>query len=319
VDGHCRAGPCLSDEWSWDAWESEAGAAESSDDAADRRQIALQPATAAQKPTAFVPSTVGNVLMIGDKVAGMTNAAPRPIRPRRKRFGCCPMLYQLPTVTVKKEYSFCLSYDDVVPRITDERREARREQVLEAARACLEEHGLEAVSMEMIIARSGLSTGAVYGYFKSKDQLINAVVTEGMAAMAADLAPVLTNPEPPALPEFLGQVLRTAVDFGQHKGDIDRLRVSLHGWSHAQSDPELKAATRASYSGLRKLFRDVVKEWQAAGTFDAAADPEGMAELLTSITLGFVAQRALAGSADVTAHVAALEALTHRSVAGIAP
>jgi AcrR family transcriptional regulator len=201
-----------------------------------------------------------------------------------------------------------------VPRITDERREARREQVLEAARACLQEHGLEAVSMEMIIARSGLSTGAVYGYFKGKDQIINAVVTEGTAAMAEDLAPVLTNPKPPQLPEFVEQVLRTAVDFGRHNGDIDRLFVSLHGWSHSQSNPELKAATRASYSGLRKLFADTVRRWQAAGTFDATADPEGMAELLTSITLGFVAQRALAGSADVKAHVAALEALTHRSV-----
>jgi AcrR family transcriptional regulator len=204
-----------------------------------------------------------------------------------------------------------------MPRITDERREARREQVLEAARACLQEHGLEAVSMEMIIARSGLSTGAVYGYFKGKDQIINAVVTEGMAAMAEDLAPVLTNPEPPPLPELVEQVLRTAVDFGRHKkGGIDRLLVSLHGWSHAQSDPELKAATRVSYSGLRKLFAEAVRRWQAAETLDAAADPEGMAELLTSITLGFVAQRALAGSADVSAHVAALEALTHRSVAG---
>jgi len=56
-----------------------------------------------------------------------------------------------------------------MPRITDERREARREQILEGARACLQEHGLEAVSMEMIISRSGLPTGAVYGYFKGKD------------------------------------------------------------------------------------------------------------------------------------------------------
>jgi AcrR family transcriptional regulator len=197
-----------------------------------------------------------------------------------------------------------------VPRITDQRREARREQVLEAARACLEEHGLEAVSMEMIIARSGLSTGAVYGYFKGKDQIINAVVTEGTAEMAEDLAPVLTNPEPPPLPEFMAQVLRAAVNFGRDKGDINRLLVSLHGWSHSQSDPELKEATRASYSGLRKLFTDVVRRWQAAGTFDATTDPEGVAELLTSITLGFVAQRALAGSADVAAHVAALQALT---------
>jgi hypothetical protein len=106
--------------------------------------------------------------------------------------------------------------------------------------------------------------------------------------------------------------LRAVVGFGRDKDvDIDRLYVSLHGWSHSQSDPELKTATRASYSELRKLFLDVVKRRQAAGTLDVGADPDGMAELLTSITLGFVAQRALAGSTNVEAHVAALEALSH--------
>jgi AcrR family transcriptional regulator len=201
-----------------------------------------------------------------------------------------------------------------MPRITDERRELRHDQILEAARACLQEHGLEAVSMEMIIARSGLSTGAVYGYFKGKDQIINAVIAEGTAAMAAELAPVLTNPEPPPLPELMDQVLRVMVGFGRHKkGGIDRLLVSIHGWSHSQSDPELQAATRAAYSGLRNLFADAVKRWQAAGTFDSTADPKAIAELLTSIILGFVAQRALAGTADVEAHVDALEALMYRS------
>jgi AcrR family transcriptional regulator len=198
-----------------------------------------------------------------------------------------------------------------MPKITDERREERREQVLEAARACLQEHGLEAVSMEMIIARSGLSTGAVYGYFKGKDQIINAVIVEGTAQMAEDLAPILMNPDPPPLPEFVGQVLDTVVNFGRHKkGGIDRLLVSLHGWSHSQSEPALKAATRVSYAGLRSLFVETVKRWQATGRVDAEADAEGVAELLTSITLGFVAQRAMAGSANVAAHVAALESLT---------
>lgn len=198
-----------------------------------------------------------------------------------------------------------------MPRISDERREVRREQVLEAARACLQEHGLEAVSMEMIIARSGLSTGAVYGYFKGKDQIINAVIAEGTAQMAKDLAPILMNPDPPPLPVFLGQVLETVVNFGRHKkGGIDRLLVSLHGWSHSQSEPALKAATRVSYGGLRKLFAETVKRWQAEGKFDGEADPGGVAQLLTSITLGFVAQRALAGSADVVAHVEAIESLT---------
>jgi AcrR family transcriptional regulator len=198
-----------------------------------------------------------------------------------------------------------------MPRITDERREARREQVLEAARACLQEHGLEAVSMEMIIARSGLSTGAVYGYFKGKDEIISAVVTEGTAAMGRQLIPILTNPEPPPLPELIEQLLRTIVNFGQHKRDgIDRLLVSLHGWSHSQSDPELKAATGAAYRRQRELFADTVRRWQSAGTFDPGADPDGVAQLLQSICLGFVAQRALAGDADVQAHVDALQVLT---------
>jgi TetR/AcrR family transcriptional regulator, transcriptional repressor of aconitase len=205
-----------------------------------------------------------------------------------------------------------------MPRITDERREARREQVLEAARACLQEHGLEAVSMEMIIGRSGLSTGAVYGYFKGKDDIINAVVTEGTAAMGRQLVPVLKDPEPPPLPQFAEQLLRTIADFGRDRaGGIDRLLVSLHGWSHAQSDPGLKAATRTAYRRQRKLLAETVRRWQAAGQFDPGADPGEVAELLQSIILGFVAQRALAGDADVQAHARALDALTRRCPADL--
>jgi TetR/AcrR family transcriptional regulator, transcriptional repressor of aconitase len=198
-----------------------------------------------------------------------------------------------------------------MPKITDERREARREQILEAARACLQEHGLEAVSMEMIIARSGLSTGAVYGYFKGKDEIISAVVTDGTAAMGRQLVPILTSPEPPPLPEFMEQLLRTIAAFGQDKpGGIDRLLVSLHGWSHSQSDPGLKAATGTAYRRQRELLADIARRWQAAGTLDPGADPEGVAQLLQSIILGFVAQRALSGDADAQAHAAALHALT---------
>jgi AcrR family transcriptional regulator len=197
-----------------------------------------------------------------------------------------------------------------MPRISDSRREARRTQILEAARACLEEHGLEAVSMEMIIARSGLSTGAVYGYFKGKDEIINAAVTEGTAELATFLVPLLSAPEPPPLPELMGRVLDVIVEFGERKPGLDLLVVAVHGWSHSQSDPNLKAVARNSYRTLRDLVAQTVRRWQAAGTFDRGADAEAMAELLTSVCLGFVAQRVLAGDAAVQSHVAALTALT---------
>jgi len=211
----------------------------------------------------------------------------------------------------ERTFLLFVCYSRAMPRITAERREARREQILEAARACLQEHGLEAVSMEMIIARSGLSTGAVYGYFKGKDEIINAVVTDGTAAIGRQLVPLLQDLDPPPLPQFAGQLLRTIADFGRDKpGGIDRLLVSLHGWSHSQSDPGLKATTRTAYRRQRELFAETVRRWQAAGTFDPGADPGEVAELLQSIILGFVAQRALAGDADAQAHARALDALT---------
>ena len=197
-----------------------------------------------------------------------------------------------------------------MPRISDELREARREQILEAARACLQEHGLEAVSMEMIIARSGLSTGAVYGYFKGKNEIINAVVTEGTAELADELLPVLSNPDPPPLPELIGQVLRAVVKFSSRKPDVDRMLVSLHGWSHSQSDPALKAATGLAYRRSHNAYTQVVERWQAKAVFDPEVEPRDMAQLMTSITLGFVAQRALLGEAEISAHVEALAALS---------
>lgn len=41
----------------------------------------------------------------------------------------------------------------------------------------------------------------------------------------------------------------------------------------------------------------------------SGAGPDGVAELMLSVCLGLVAQRALAGDADVQAHVGALKAL----------
>jgi AcrR family transcriptional regulator len=197
-----------------------------------------------------------------------------------------------------------------MPRISEEYREARREQVLEAARACLQEQGLEGVSMEAIIARSGLSTGAVYGYFKGKEEIISAAVTEGTAELAQELIPILENPEPPPLAELMAQVLSTIAAFGQHKrGGIDRLLVAVHGWSHSQSSPSLAAASRASYRNLQSLFAETATRLQANGALDSRVDAADTAQLMTSICLGFVAQRAMTGKADVEAHVNALRVL----------
>ena len=201
-----------------------------------------------------------------------------------------------------------------MPRITEERREARREQILDAARACLLEHGLEAVSMEMIIARSGMSTGAVYRYFKGKDEIIGAAVAASASEIGGAVAPILVNATTRVPSELVEELLAAWVDYSRSgvgaAAGIDRMPVAVHGWSYAQNDPELKGALQASLLGFREACLPIIKQWQADGVVASWVEPDAVAQLLLSISLGFVAQRSLTGDADVQAHADALAALT---------
>ena len=195
-----------------------------------------------------------------------------------------------------------------MPRISESEREARRNQILNAARACVAEYGLEAVSMEMIIKASGVSVGAVYRYFKGKDDVIAAAFISGTTGMIEALEPVWAQSPLPAPPELVGEVLR-AIRRYQAGAPADLSAVTLHGWSHSQSDLDLRAGARRLYGSLRGRYAQAVRQWQAAGRVDAGIDPESLAELLFSITVGFTAQRVLVGDADIDAHVVALRAL----------
>jgi AcrR family transcriptional regulator len=61
-----------------------------------------------------------------------------------------------------------------------------RDQVARAALELLDEHGLEALSMRRLAEHVGVGTMTLYGYFRSKDDLLDAIVD----AAVADLEPV---------------------------------------------------------------------------------------------------------------------------------
>ncbi len=65
-----------------------------------------------------------------------------------------------------------------MPKISDRQRESRRQQILEAALACFSANGFHQTGMADIVRQSGLSHGAVYLYFQSKDDLIEALADD---------------------------------------------------------------------------------------------------------------------------------------------
>jgi AcrR family transcriptional regulator len=58
-----------------------------------------------------------------------------------------------------------------MPKISEERRSERREQILDGARRCFAEHGYEGATVARLEEEIGLSRGAIFNYFSSKDEL----------------------------------------------------------------------------------------------------------------------------------------------------
>ena len=65
-----------------------------------------------------------------------------------------------------------------MPRVSENYRRARRDEIARAAIRCLERKGVHDTSIADIVEESGLSTGAIYSHFTSKSELARYIVAE---------------------------------------------------------------------------------------------------------------------------------------------
>ena len=74
-----------------------------------------------------------------------------------------------------------------MPKVTDEYRAARRDEIVDAALAAFRRKGFQAASMADIIAESGQSAGAIYGHFKGKSEIVLEVATRVVGERVDDV------------------------------------------------------------------------------------------------------------------------------------
>ncbi len=71
----------------------------------------------------------------------------------------------------------------------------RRELILDAARRIFKEEGYDKARVSKIAEAAGISNGTVYLYFKSKQDILEALVNRYKEMMADALLPALENPD----------------------------------------------------------------------------------------------------------------------------
>ena len=63
-----------------------------------------------------------------------------------------------------------------MPKVSEEHRSRRREAILDAARRCFSRYGYEGATVARLEAETGLSRGAIFNYFESKEAIFVALV-----------------------------------------------------------------------------------------------------------------------------------------------
>ena len=199
-----------------------------------------------------------------------------------------------------------------MPKISDEHRAARQAQILDAAWRCFYRQGVQATTMEQIIAESGLSASAMYRYFAGKDDIIVAAISNSLGSLARLLEPILEAPEHRGVQALLQQVTAAIRDFSARPG-FNLSSIALHGWSEAQRNERLRGFMRDFYAAFRDRLADRVRRWQAEGEVAPGVAPQDVAQTLLSLILGFVVQSAVLHDADPAAHGRGLEAIRARA------
>jgi AcrR family transcriptional regulator len=76
-----------------------------------------------------------------------------------------------------------------------DKRDRTRAKLLEAARSLIREKGHEHATLDAIAERAGMTTGAIYGNFKNRDELFLALGQTYWAPIKPNVRPRATFPE----------------------------------------------------------------------------------------------------------------------------
>jgi AcrR family transcriptional regulator len=172
-----------------------------------------------------------------------------------------------------------------MPRVAQAHLDARRQQIVDAARARFASHGFARTSMPDLAEAAGLSIGAIYRYFTGKDEIIAAICRQASRALPTELTAV-------AVHEFLEHVRARA-------RDDHHARLVAQIYAEAAVSPPLADLVDRQLAGLRDALSGLLPD----GSRSEAA---GIAEAFTALCLGYSQQLAVRGDLDPAPYVAAI-------------
>jgi AcrR family transcriptional regulator len=166
--------------------------------------------------------------------------------------------------------------------------EIRQAQLLESAAKLIAVKGLAATTMPQIAAHAELSVGGLYRHFKSKSDLVVALVVADAHLMAARLASINQAPT----------TLRTIREWAQEQltalSETSSFILRLEILALSARDPKVADAAGAHEEQLNSILREILLKVSAPNSL-GQRQPELAIEMLASLIDGIATRAAVAG------------------------
>jgi AcrR family transcriptional regulator len=137
-----------------------------------------------------------------------------------------------------------------------DKRDRTRSRLLEAARSLIREKGYEHATLEAIAERAGMTTGAIYGNFKNRDELLISLGQTYWAPIKPHVQPGSTFPE--ILRALADATLAAIPD--RSTAAVGRLTGLAYALTHEELRAKVAEVTSQSYSFGEQWLRSVTNE-----------------------------------------------------------
>lgn len=171
---------------------------------------------------------------------------------------------------------------------------------------CFTRSGIHTSSMSEVITESGLSAGAVYLYFRSKDELIAAVAEDFLREILSGLDGV-TDADPALSPAQVANLLLDRITVDDERAPIRNLPLLMSVWGEGAREPAIHQLTSYWITELRRRITAALHRYETARGLRIPA--ETLAPALMALVQGFLIQTALGGGPDLEHYRAAVTAL----------
>ena len=172
-----------------------------------------------------------------------------------------------------------------MPKISASHEQQRRAQILAAATACFARQGYHATSMDDVVRESGLSVGAIYSYFPSKEDLFLAIAEQRTQQTLAYLSDLFRRPGP------LADKSREAIDyFFRSLADdaVPLARVHVEFLSEAAKSERIQQRQDQRCQTVRQFLHWLLSNAQREGDLRPDVDVEAAAELMMALNEGIL-------------------------------